>query len=448
MTPVGLAFLLLTACERAGDGDTAPHTTDDLRDPQTCATCHPKHFQEWSGSMHAYAGIDPIFLAMDARGQRETDGALGDFCVDCHAPLASAEGLVSQASDIADLPAMYQGITCYFCHQVTDVQGDSNNPTVLAMDSTFRGSYGDALETDAHESAYSPYQDRSSPSSSKLCGSCHDIVTPNGTYLERTYGEWLASPYAEDDSMVNCSMCHMDVDFGQAAEVDGAPTRSVHSHRWPGVDTAIVPFPDTEAQAAAVQAELDQTLTASLCVNHSASTDDTTVVEVTLANTGAGHNWPSGASADRRAWVELVASEGDEVVWSTGVVEDDEALTSLDDPDLWSFFDTLTDDDGHEVHMFWEATEVASNLIPPTGPLSSGDVAVEKTYTVPSGSVSGIEMRVRIRSMGLDILDDLVASGDLDPAYRNALPTYDLEPTVLVWSEDVASSEDGRSCVE
>jgi hypothetical protein len=38
--------------------------------------------------MHAYAAEDPVFLAMNARGQRETQGALGAFCVNCHAPLA------------------------------------------------------------------------------------------------------------------------------------------------------------------------------------------------------------------------------------------------------------------------------------------------------------------------------------------------------------------------
>ena len=38
--------------------------------------------------MHAYAAEDPVFLAMNARGQRETKGALGDFCVKCHAPMA------------------------------------------------------------------------------------------------------------------------------------------------------------------------------------------------------------------------------------------------------------------------------------------------------------------------------------------------------------------------
>ena len=43
--------------------------------------------------MHAYAAEDPVFLAMNQRGQRETNGELGDFCVQCHAPVAVHVGL-------------------------------------------------------------------------------------------------------------------------------------------------------------------------------------------------------------------------------------------------------------------------------------------------------------------------------------------------------------------
>src|SRR5438309_2212696 len=54
---------------------------EKLLDPQTCATCHEGYVRDWSGSMHAYASDDPVFVAMNARGQRETKGALGNFCV-------------------------------------------------------------------------------------------------------------------------------------------------------------------------------------------------------------------------------------------------------------------------------------------------------------------------------------------------------------------------------
>jgi hypothetical protein len=79
--------LPLAACRPGYDLDA-----DELLRPDSCGACHPDHLREWEGSMHAYAAKDPFFRAMNRRGQRETDGALGDFCVRCHAPVAVAMG--------------------------------------------------------------------------------------------------------------------------------------------------------------------------------------------------------------------------------------------------------------------------------------------------------------------------------------------------------------------
>src|SRR6187402_3543695 len=80
---------LLAGC---ADKDSPPverhFEREQLLDPETCRSCHSEHYREWAGSMHAYASQDPVFLAMNRRGQAETQGALGSFCVGCHAPLA------------------------------------------------------------------------------------------------------------------------------------------------------------------------------------------------------------------------------------------------------------------------------------------------------------------------------------------------------------------------
>src|SRR3954447_6222981 len=71
-------------------GDPSPMLTpEQLLDPESCKGCHPSHYEEWSSSMHAYASSDPVFLAMNKRGQEEAQ--LGDFCVQCHAPMAVRE---------------------------------------------------------------------------------------------------------------------------------------------------------------------------------------------------------------------------------------------------------------------------------------------------------------------------------------------------------------------
>src|SRR5688572_17420291 len=46
-------------------------TREQLLDPEACKDCHPRHYREWKSSMHAYAADDPVFLAMNQRGQEE-----------------------------------------------------------------------------------------------------------------------------------------------------------------------------------------------------------------------------------------------------------------------------------------------------------------------------------------------------------------------------------------
>ena len=75
-----LAASLASAC--GGGGTSTGSTTGgpsftkaDLMDPQKCVECHPNHYADWSGSMHAYASDDPVFLAMNARGAARDERA-------------------------------------------------------------------------------------------------------------------------------------------------------------------------------------------------------------------------------------------------------------------------------------------------------------------------------------------------------------------------------------
>src|SRR5437762_12275346 len=105
-----------SACHSGSQEGTL--TRAQLLDPQACAGCHQEQFNDWAGSMHAYASNDPVFLAMNKRGQRETNGALGKFCVNCHAPMAVREGKTTDGSNLEQLEPKYKGVTCFFCHSI------------------------------------------------------------------------------------------------------------------------------------------------------------------------------------------------------------------------------------------------------------------------------------------------------------------------------------------
>src|SRR6202042_840323 len=115
------------------------YARETLLDPTTCKQCHADDYADWSASMHAYASDDPVFRAMNARGQRETNGSLGKFCVNCHAPMAVHEGATTDGLNLDTVPTQLHGVTCFFCHTVSAVQGTHNNPLVLANDVTMRG---------------------------------------------------------------------------------------------------------------------------------------------------------------------------------------------------------------------------------------------------------------------------------------------------------------------
>lgn len=429
------------ACGKGPDDSTSEPTPtltgDALLDPANCQPCHVDHFREWSGSMHAYASDDPVFLAMNRRMQRESKGQLGDFCVKCHAPMAVRLGMTKDGLNLAELPSSVRGITCYFCHTVDEVRGTHDNPLHLADDGVLRGGFDDPAKSAPHRSAYSKLLDRETPESATLCGACHDIVTPKGAAIERTFAEWQASLYSKPGQL-SCGKCHMEGTTGLAANIPGVPQRRVHDHSFPGVDIALTPFPETTAQRAGIERQLGATALAKLCVQPSPQGP---VALVTLDNAFAGHGFPSGAAQDRRAWVEVLAYRGGNIVFSSGVVQagqEKKAVASIDDSNLWLLRDRMFDEQGKEVHMFWEAARYESVQLPAAVTADPRDPAffhsVTRSYPLPVPAPDRVTMRVRMRPIDFDVLDDLVASGDLDPKIGDGIPTFDLSSTVKEWS--------------
>jgi hypothetical protein len=404
-----------------------------LQDPNACLPCHADQVREWSGSMHAYAAEDPVFIAMNKRMQRETNGALGDFCVKCHAPVAVRLGKTKDGLNLAELPKPMKGITCFFCHSISDVEGTHGAQLKLADDGIMRGPFGDPAASMPHAGAYSKLHDRETPESSSLCGACHDVVTPGGAHIERTFLEWTQSLYAKPGQLA-CGKCHLDGRDGLAADSKGVGIRRVHDHSMPSVDIALTPFPEADAQRAAVQRVLDGTLITKLCVKQ---TPLGIVADVTLDNAFAGHKFPSGANQDRRAWVELVATRGGATVFSSGVVPEKKAVTSIQDPNLWLLRDKIFGADGKEVHMFWQATRFEAEQLPAAVTNDPRDPAfyhaVTRSFTLPTPPPDKVSLRVRMRPLDFDVLDDLVASGDLDAAILDKIPTYELTTAARDW---------------
>lgn len=415
-----------------------------MMDAENCRDCHPDHVAEWETSMHAYAADDPVFLAMNQRGQEETGGTLGDFCVKCHAPMAVREGLTTDGLNLDQVPKHMKGVTCYFCHNIDAVEEDHNAGVRLANDIKMRGGISNPVKNDAHPSRYSTLHDRNELTSGPTCGSCHDIVTTNGVHLERTFLEWSETLFAKDTpARQTCGHCHMRGRDGLAADYPGVFLRRVHDHKMVGLDVAITDWPGVDDQVAQIQDELDEVLTARVCVNPIGGGVE---IVVRLENVAAGHNWPSGAAQDRRAWLEVIAYDGATEVFSSGVVAANERVADVAqaDPQMWVLRDTLTDGQGGEVHMFWEAEDYTSELLQGTTTLDPEDPAYyhykERSWQLLGVTPTRVTTRVLVRNIGYDVLDDLVASGHLDSAHRSS-SEFVITNTIVDWQSNVGECE-------
>jgi hypothetical protein len=449
------ACLALAACGSRGGG--AAHgdggasvasgvlTRAQLRDPETCKGCHPVHYREWSSSMHAYAARDPVFVAMNKRGQRETHGKLGDFCVRCHAPMAVVDKITKDGLDLERLPDRDRGVSCYFCHNVTGVEGDHNAMLHLADDAMMRGPIRDPRPPGVHQAEYSERFDNLNPNSTATCGGCHDIVTQNGVHLERTLEEYRSGIFSKSatgapPAFDSCAGCHMPPRPGLAAVAPaGVGVRTVHEHLWPGVDVPLTPFPHRNAMRSAVE---DCQLRLAVVSSFTLEVTPPDLFSFQI-ETLAGHNAPSGAAQDRRMWLEFLAYDKNGQLLeqassghiADGEIEERPTDDPKRDPRLLMLRDRIYDEQGKPVHMFWQAAismahpdGYESNVVPVAATsYIDGTHGVLKQYRAsgPDGLPARVTARLRVRPIGLDVLQDLVDTGDLDPAILTQMPTLD-----------------------
>ena len=378
--------------------------------------------------------------------------------------MAVREGRTENGLNLDSLDDSLKGVTCYFCHNAKSVEGTHNNPVLLDDENplTMRGGIQDPVPSSGHYSEGSALLTGAALESASLCGSCHDIVLPSppapeptaGTpvELERTFAEWQKTLFApgnlgsNPNGITTCIGCHMPPPVrGSQGEV--APRagrkRRLHDHVMAGVDVALDPSdaamaagPDLNEQR--VQGFLDTTLRARLCVEYPLDTEDRNRIRllVDLDNVGAGHSFPSGATQDRKAWVDVRVLLDEVEVYSSGAAAAGEDAAALPDPDFWQFRDHASKSDGSPAHMFWDVASVTPGTIP--GPVTrvASQPGYDKTHAVrsfPRGVgkwLEGVpydparlrvELRVRIQPIAYDVLDDLVASGHLEVAVRDAM---------------------------
>ena len=180
-------------------------------------------------------------------------------------------------------------------------------------------------------------------------------------------------------------------------------------------------------------------------------------IRVIVDTAGIGHQFPSGAAQDRRAWAEVVAFGANGEKYESGVVPDGTPVTSITDPDLWLLRDCMFNAQSQPVVNFWEAVHTKGYELPALVTFDANDQRFYQNHVIQSFPrfdsehpllsfrPVAVTLRIRIQPIGLDVLQDLVASNDLDPSIVAKMPTFDVSlqgpigpgltpPGGLVWT--------------
>jgi hypothetical protein len=412
-----------------------PGLSAELSPVEVCVDCHRSldpasaafmPHSSWGGSMMANALRDPLFwAALDvANHDAATEGqpGVGDYCLRCHTPRGWYNGHVVKDGFGGNTGAAgesgcklsgnyaakdrsandYAGVDCHFCHRLmrdgpqgqANIIGNANTwvDDALSCDSTpgffgpcRRGPYqypvGSALEA-PHGWSYSSHHTRSA-----LCGSCHDVTTPDtdqgplktlvlndGTNtgrpfpIERTYTEWNRSLFADailrdgfgDPPAGNpvvattqeCQNCHMRTSqdpLAKACEMNpsGSRSGSLPVHEFAGANAWVPGIIKNEYGSNLTQQpeDYDRTITSARAMLGSSAALATTITAYTPATPSvagsitlqvavtnlSGHKLPTGYSEGRRMWLNMqVRTAANALVAESGAYDDATATLTED----------------------------------------------------------------------------------------------------------------------
>ncbi|HMD40315.1 MAG TPA: tetratricopeptide repeat protein [Candidatus Acidoferrum sp.] len=369
---------------------------------QACERCHQDIYKQWYGSAHHFSSFNNQWYRKSIEYMQDVAGVKSSkWCAGCHDPSLLFSGMFdTPIRQIEDTPAAKAGLSCLMCHSIVQVkstmgQGDFTLEypklhELAASDNWFVRTMHDfvvKLNPEPHRRTFlKPFM---RTQVSEFCSSCHkvhlDVPVNRYRWIRgfNEYDNWQSSGVSGQGARsfyypanpMMCADCHMpQIPSKDAGNVNGL----VHSHRFPGANTA-VPTANQDPQqleaskrflqdkqltvdifavspaggetaapspAAATGPQLATTfavgeesesnqpsastsearpVTAPLgTVDAAVRRGDDTLVDVVVRTRKVGHFFPGGTIDAFDVWLELKAEDekGQTIFWS-GKVEDD-----------------------------------------------------------------------------------------------------------------------------
>jgi tetratricopeptide (TPR) repeat protein len=238
----------------------------------SCKRCHEDIYNQWYGSAHHFSSFNNQWYRKSIEYMQDTVGTKpSKWCGGCHDPAVLYAGLMdTPIKQIVHRPESQAGLGCMMCHSIAAVkstmgQADfyleypklhelaaNQNPVARALhDFVIR------LNPEPHRRVFlKPFM---RTQTAEFCSSCHKVhldVPVNSYRWFRGFNEydnWQASGVSGQGARSfyyppkpqQCADCHMPAEASKdAGNVNGF----VHSHRFPGANTAVPTANEDDAQ--------------------------------------------------------------------------------------------------------------------------------------------------------------------------------------------------------
>ena len=229
----------------------------------SCKRCHEDIYNQWFSSAHHFSSFNNQWYRKSVEYMQEVVGTQpSKWCGGCHDPAVLYSGMMdTPIKEIVHTPEAQAGLGCMMCHAIAEVkstmgQGDfyleypklhelaaSKNPVVRATHDFLVN-----LNPEPHRRTFlKPFMRKQT---AEFCSSCHKVhldVPVNHYRWVRGFNEydnWQASGVSGQGARSfyyppkaqKCADCHMPLTPSKdAGNIQGV----VHSHRFPGANTAL-----------------------------------------------------------------------------------------------------------------------------------------------------------------------------------------------------------------
>jgi hypothetical protein len=257
-------------------------------DSAACGECHKDIYQQWQSSVHHFGSFNNQFYRKSIEYMQDTVGTRpSKWCAGCHDHAVFFNGRFDRPiKEQIDTPEAQAGLACTSCHAIVHVDSSmgnggftieypplhqlmtSRNPVIKNLDH-----FMTYLNPEPHRRTFmKPFM---RADAAEFCSTCHKVhldVPVNHYRWFRGFNEydaWQASGvsgqgarsfyYPKETS--TCATCHMPE---VASNDPGSKNGKVHSHRFPGANTAVPFVNHDDAQLAVTEAFLKGTVTVDL----------------------------------------------------------------------------------------------------------------------------------------------------------------------------------------